>query len=108
MSGAMLFGGIFLGLAVLLNFIFIVHKFKTGRPLDAVVDIGIIIVASAIYGTSIMGGVIATIGSMFISIYLHYVPLNLFTIKETKKKDSPEEDEAFTKRWADKIDSLFE
>lgn len=103
MSGAMLFGGIFLGLAVLINFMFIVHKFKAGRYADALTDIAIIIVASGIYGTSLMGGVIATIGSMFISIYLHFVPLNLF----------PDKPEAVTKdttahKWADRFDSLFE
>ena len=70
-----LIGGITLGLAVLINFLFIVNKYKAGRLVDAAVDIAVMISASAIYGTSIMGGASATIGSMFISVYLHYNPL---------------------------------
>lgn len=104
MSGAMLFGGVFLGLAVLINFIFIVRKFKAGRYADAITDISIIFVASAIYGASLMGGVIATIGSMFISIYLHYFPLHLFPDIPDGKFNS----KASERRWTEQIDALFD
>ena len=117
MSGAMLFGGIFLGLAVLVNFIFIVHKFKKGRYIDAVTDITVIMLASSLYGASVMGGVIATIGSMFISIYLHFAPLKLFPEKEESERnfmpgsieDFPDavEGQELHKKWADKFDNLF-
>ena len=127
MTGAMLFSGIFLGLAVLINFMFIVNKFKKGRHVDAVVDITVIMMASSLYGASIMGGVIATVGSMFISIYLHYVPLNLFANTEILEPTTPSTkgppkpvpkdvgEEVVTppvlivlsKSWADKVDSLF-
>lgn len=109
MSGAMLFGGIFLGLAVLVNFMFIVHKFKKGRYADAATDIAVIMLASSLYGASVMGGVIATIGSMFISIYLHFIPLNLFP--ETEKPESvtePIKQQELHKKWANKFDDLFE
>ena len=114
MSGAMLFGGIFLGLAVLVNFIFIVHKFKTGRFADAITDIVVIMLASSLYGASVMGGVIATIGSMFISIYLHFVPLNIFPQvpkwDDNKVNDMPNPgvDLELHKKWANRFDSLFE
>ena len=118
MSGAMLFGGIFLGLAVLVNFMFIVHKFKNGRFVDAITDITVIMLASSLYGASVMGGVIATIGSMFISVYLHFVPLNLFPEKPDTVRnptsgsveDLPDsvESRELHKKWADKFDSLFD
>lgn len=104
MSGAMLFGGIFLGLAVLINFIFVVRKFKAGRHIDAITDISIIFIASAIYGASLMGGVIATIGSMFISIYLHYVPLNLFPDTPDGKFSTSDSE----RKWTEHIDALFD
>ena len=112
MSGAMLFGGIFLGLAVLLNFIFIVRKFENGRYPDAITDIAVIMFASSLYGASIMGGVIATIGSMFISIYLNYYPLNLFSWNTgqdspIKEQTGSVESQDVHKKWADKFDSLF-
>ncbi len=114
MSGAMLFGGIFLGLAVLVNFMFIVHKFKHGRHVDAFTDIAVIMLASSLYGASVMGGVIATIGSMFISIYLHFVPLDLFKginkpIVGFKSADTASaETQPLHTKWASRFDSLFE
>lgn len=101
MTGAMLFAGIFLGLAVLVNFIFIVNKFKNGRYLDAATDIAIILLASSLYGASVMGGVIATIGSMFISMYLHWKPLDLSLNKPTPVEDLAGDG------WTSKIDSMF-
>jgi len=66
---------IFLGLAVLFNFILIVAKIEKGRHLDALVDVLLLIAISQIYGTSIVGGGVATVGSMFISVYLYWFPL---------------------------------
>ena len=99
----MLWAGLVLGLAVLINFIFIVKKFKTGRPIDAFVDIATIMLTSSLYGMSLMGGAIATVGSMFISIYLHYRPLNLFTMPEVATNNTHS-----SRSWVEKFDSLFD
>lgn len=99
----MLWAGLVLGLAVLVNFIFIVKKFQAGRPVDAVIDIATIVILSSLYGISLMGGAIATVGSMFISIYLHYKPLNLFTMPEVATNNTNS-----TRSWAEKFDSLFD
>ena len=69
--------GIFLGLAVLLNFVSILYKLQRGNYIDALVDAGLIIVLTNIYGTSLIGGVIATIGSAFISIFLILFPITV-------------------------------
>lgn len=106
-------GGIALGLAVLVNFLFIVHKLKQGRYGDAIVDVGVMIAASMIYGTSLMGGVSATFGSMFISIYLLYYPLNLFNTSTESEKSSPKKaaEKPVTDsnlHWTEKFDKLFD
>jgi len=100
-----LLGGVVLGLAVLVNFLFIVNKLKKGRALDAATDVAILMAASSIYGMSLMGGISATFGSMFISIYLHYFPLIKPKSEETK---TPESSGSTLEKLAKRIDSLFE
>lgn len=90
--------GIALGLAVLINFIMMVVKFKKGRYADVTVDLFVIIAVSMIYGISIVGGISATFGSLFISIYLHYRPL----------VDSETSFEEMLDRWDEKIDRMLD
>jgi len=101
----MLWAGVVLGLAVLINFIFIVTKFKAQRYADAIIDILTIIATSSLYGMSLMGGAIATIGSMFISIYLHYKPLNILPPAVVGNNTNDMHD---ARSWAEKFDSIFE
>ena len=108
MSGVILLGGIILGLAVLVNFLFIVNKLQKQRYVDAAVDVGVMMAASSIYGMSLMGGISATFGSMFISIYLHYRPLDLIPdIKPAEATNNTDKRKAALHKIADTIDSLF-
>jgi hypothetical protein len=108
--GAIVLGGTLLGLAVLINFLFVVNKLQHGKIVDAVVDVGVMMAASSIYGMSLMGGVSATFGSMFISIYLYYKPLRMATsslngLQGSQSKDNCENP---LKRAATQFDKLFE
>ncbi len=89
--------GFMLGLVILFNFILMLNKFKQDRFLDVTIDIIIIIVVSLLYGVTIVGGMAATIGSLFISIYLYYKPLS------TKKTMSVEE---LCDYWDNKIENM--
>ena len=106
----MILGGTLLGLAVLVNFLFVVNKLQKGRILDATVDVGVMIAASSIYGMSLMGGVSATFGSMFISIYLHYRPLRMDTTQFVTAGDTKTTDNSKSglHKAAMQFDKLFE
>ncbi len=76
-----------LGVAVLFNFLSIVMKLKKGHYIDAVVDFAMVLALMQIYGNSTMGGVIATIGSAFISIFLMINPLTKSKVSMAKRLD---------------------
>ena len=107
---AMILGGTLLGLAVLVNFLFVVNKLQKGRVVDATVDVGVMIAASSIYGMSLIGGVSATFGSMFISIYLHYKPLRMDTSSSKGSTGTNTKGNCTNglKRAAMQFDKLFE
>lgn len=108
---AILLGGVVLGLAVLINFLFIVKKMENQRYADVLIDVSVLVAASAIYGMSVMGGASATIGSMFISIYLHFFPLKWASFAGSTSDTSTAESTDKTdkqKSWADRFDSMFD
>jgi len=90
----MAFGVILLGIAVLINFMIIRYKFNKGMFFDVAIDIGILILLNLILGISLLGGISATIGSLFISIYLLISPIDTSDI--SKDMDSVTNAASFT------------
>jgi len=68
-----------IGLVVAVNIIFIQMKFKRGRTEDGILDSILLVLITIIFGGSYAGLVVATIASMFISIWLFANPPTFFS-----------------------------
>jgi len=66
-----------IGIAVSLNIIFILLKFKLGRTADATLDLVILICVMYVFTGSYGALVIGTIGSLIVSLYLFISPPEL-------------------------------
>ena len=62
------------GVFTALNLIVIMLKIKRGRTLDAIVDGGLLVLLTFVFGGSITGLLTAVVASSIISMYLLAVP----------------------------------
>ena len=96
-------------MAVLFNFIILRIKWNRRKYADVSVDVAMLFLLNVVFGSSILGVVSATFGSVLISLYLIWYPLKLF--KDSGDADSTceltPEQRAFN-RMADKFDGLFD
>lgn len=102
-----------LGVAVLFNFIILRIKWGQKEYANVGVDVLMLLALNSVFGGSILGVISATIGSTFISLYLIYYPIKIFSkktgldLKDTFSRDEAKRQAAYT-RMANKIDELFE
>ena len=68
---------ILVGVAILVNIIFIKWKFDKGKKADAFLDASLLIAVAVLFNGSYGALVAGTIGSAFISLYLYISPLKL-------------------------------
>ena len=68
-----------IGIVVALNIVFIKMKFDKGRTEDAVFDSILLAVVTLLFSGSYAGLVVATIASLFISIFLFASPPKFFS-----------------------------
>lgn len=67
-----------LGIFTAFNFLILLYKLKAGRVLDFILDIGILIVLSSIFGGTFAGMTVAMVASFIVSLVLLFFRPSLF------------------------------
>ena len=64
------------GLALAINFIVILHKFRKDKYEDGMLDLGAGFVMSMLFAGTMIGMAIAMVGSLLFSVYLWFFPVD--------------------------------
>lgn len=70
-----------IGIVVALNIVIILSKFKAKRLEDGIFDTALLAIVTTVFSGSYSGLVVATVASLFISIYLYSNPPKFFSGK---------------------------
>lgn len=81
-----LFVGLFLGLLLTTDLLFVKFKWNSQGALPAIIDISLLVLINSILGGTIMGEIIGTIAAFLISIYLWFYPPKLMLVFEKRKR----------------------
>ena len=74
------------GLALALNFIIILHKFRRDKYEDGILDLGAAFIMSLLFAGTMVGMAIAMVGSLIFSAYLWFFPVE----SENEDSNTPE------------------
>lgn len=78
-----------LGLMVSFNFIVLIRKYRLGRYADATIDMSLLAILCILFSGSFNALIVGSFASLFISIYLYFRPIYIFS----PNKDNEDEDE---------------
>lgn len=90
-----------IGVVVALNIIFILFKYEKQRYSDAITDTILLVLVTVVFMGSYAGLVVATVGSLIISIYLYLKPPKFPTFSNKARSSFAQE---FKKRMKRKYD----
>lgn len=82
---------ILLGLMVSFNFIVLIRKYRLGRYADATLDMSLLAILCFLFSGSFNALIVGSFASLFISIYLYFRPVYLFS--SSKDEDEDEDDD---------------
>jgi hypothetical protein len=77
--------GVFLGLILTADILFVRFKFNRQGLFPAALDVALLVLINAVIGGTIMGEIIGTIAAFFMSIWLYWYPPQLVLM--FKRKD---------------------
>ena len=83
---------IVVGLAIGFNFIILKWKYDRERYNDLVMDIGVLLILSYLFGGTILGMAAAMVGGMLVSLYLLFANNGDNTSKSTRMDSNPSKD----------------
>ena len=81
-----LYTGLFLGILLTADLLFVRFKWNSQGAFPALVDIALLVLINAVIGGTIMGEIIGTIAAFLISIYLWFYPPHLMLVFEKRNK----------------------
>ena len=76
--------GIFLGLILTADILFVRFKFNRQGFFPAALDVALLVLINAVIGGTIMGEIIGTVAAFFMSIWLYWYPPKLVLIFKRK------------------------
>lgn len=82
---------ILLGLMVSFNFIVLIRKYRLGRYADATLDMSLLAILCFLFSGSFNALIVGSFASLFISIYLYFRPVYLFSSSKNEDEDEDED-----------------